>query len=72
MIVEGVPGLLSMIVICLAMPAIADDSVTLVHAGTLLAVPGDAPKQEQTITLRGNKIEKIEDGFINPASVPAR
>jgi imidazolonepropionase-like amidohydrolase len=63
---RSVAGLFLFIAFC---PAMADESFTLVHAGTLLAVPGETPRKEQTITLRGNKIEKIEDGFINPAGV---
>ena len=63
---RSVAGLFLFIAFC---PAMADESLTLVHAGTLLAIPGETPRKEQTITLRGNKIEKIEDGFINLAGV---
>ena len=64
-----VSGLLIACLSGLSFNALAQDKVTLVHAGTLLAVPGEAPKTEQTITLRGNRIDRIEDGFINPAGV---
>jgi imidazolonepropionase-like amidohydrolase len=63
---RSVAGLFLFIAFC---PAMADESLTLVHAGTLLAIPGESPRKEQTITLRGNKIEKIEDGFTNPAGM---
>ena len=47
----------------------AEEHTTLIHAGTLLAVPGESPKTNQTITVRGNRITGIDDGFINPAGV---
>ena len=47
----------------------ADERITIVHAGTLLAVPGEAPKTRQTITIEGNRITAIDDGFIDPASM---
>ncbi len=61
--------------VCLIlMPALlnisfADERITIVHAGTLLAVPGDAPKTRQTITIEGNRITAIDDGFVDPASM---
>ena len=47
----------------------ADEGITIVHAGTLLAVPGEAPKTRQTITIEGNRITAIDDGFVDPASM---
>ncbi|MFQ5981979.1 MAG: amidohydrolase family protein, partial [Woeseiaceae bacterium] len=47
----------------------ADEHITIVHAGTLLAVPGEAPKARQTITIEGNRIRAVEDGFIEPAKL---
>jgi imidazolonepropionase-like amidohydrolase len=47
----------------------ADERITIVHAGTLLAVPGEAPKTRQTITIEGNRITAIDDGFVDPASM---
>lgn len=61
--------------VCLIlMPALlnisfAAERITIVHAGTLLAVPGEAPKTRQTITIEGNRITAIDDGFIDPASM---
>lgn len=37
---------------------------TIIHAGTLMANPGDAPLTEQSIVLEGNKIVGIEPGFV--------
>lgn len=41
----------------------------VIHAGTLLAVPGQAAKSEQSIVLSGNRIVSIVDGFANPTSL---
>jgi imidazolonepropionase-like amidohydrolase len=45
------------------------EATTVIHAGTLLAVPGEAPKNNQTIVLEDNRIVRIEDGFVAPASL---
>ncbi len=49
----------------------ADDSgsTLVIHAGTLLAVPGQAPVSEQSIVLKGNRIVSVVDGFIDPSTV---
>ena len=47
----------------------ADERITIVYAGALLAVPGEAPKTRQTITIEGNRITAIEDGFVDPANM---
>ena len=48
---------------------IADEHTTVIHAGTLLAIPGEAPEDKQTIIIEGKRIVRIEDGFVDPASV---
>ncbi len=50
-----------------AAPALAPaaEAVTVVHAGTLLAVPGQAPRRESSIVIRGNRIAEVRDGFID-------
>jgi len=45
-----------------------DGDHTYIHAGTLLAVPGDAPETEKTIIVGNGVIENILDGYINPDS----
>jgi imidazolonepropionase-like amidohydrolase len=47
----------------------ADERTTIIHAGALLAVPGEAPKTRQTITIEGNRITAIDDGFVDPANM---
>lgn len=39
----------------------ADDLV--IHAGTLLAVPGEAPRSEQTVFVRDGVVTEVRDGF---------
>ena len=48
---------------------IADEHTTVIHAGTLLAIPGEAPEDKQSIIIEGKRIVRIEDGFVDPASV---
>ncbi len=44
-------------------PAISE--TILVHAGTLLAVPGSDPVSERTLVIRDGKIAEIRDGFVS-------
>ena len=44
----------------------AEETLTVIHAGWLLAVPGDAPMEDQSILVRGDRIEGIEAGFVTP------
>ena len=49
--------------------AVAPDAgaeITLIHAGQLLAVPGEPPSREQTIVVDGQRIVEIVDGFADP------
>ncbi len=41
----------------------------LIHAGNLLAVPGEVPVQRQSIIVRGNLIDSVVDGYVDPASL---
>lgn len=49
--------------------AMGQEPTTIVHAGTLLAIPGEAPKNNQSIIVEGKHIVRVADGFIDPASV---
>jgi imidazolonepropionase-like amidohydrolase len=40
------------------------DNVWVIHAGGVLAIPGDAPRTKQTIVIRDDVIERIEDGYV--------
>ena len=43
----------------------------IVHAGTLLAVPGKAPLSEQSIIVRNGRIVEIRPGFVQPVDIQA-
>ena len=53
----------------IAANTIADEHMTVIHAGTLLAVPGEAPEDNQSIIIEGKRIVRVEDGFVDPSSV---
>ncbi|WP_298913524.1 amidohydrolase family protein [uncultured Algimonas sp.] len=51
--------------LALPLSATADDTDhTLIHAGTLIAVPGETPLRNKTVVVRDGKVERIADGFI--------
>jgi imidazolonepropionase-like amidohydrolase len=52
-----------------AVTAIADEHTTIIHAGTLLAVPGETPQNNQSIIIEGKQIVAVEDGFVDPADL---
>jgi len=43
--------------------------IKIVHAGTLLAVPGEAPVNQQSIVIRGDRIDRIVDGYLTPSDL---
>jgi len=53
----------------MALPAAAADApqVTVIHAGTVLAVPGEAPLDTQTIVVRDGRIAEFRAGFVAPS-----
>jgi imidazolonepropionase-like amidohydrolase len=53
----------------LLLSGIAGAQTTVIHAGTLLAVPGEAPREASTLVLEGDRILRIEDGFVDPGSL---
>jgi len=44
----------------------AEEALTVIHAGWLLAVPGEAPLEQQSILVRGERIEGIQAGYVTP------
>ena len=48
-------------------PYVSPDGLTVIHAGTLLAVPGQRPATEQSIFIRDGLISEIRDGFTGAA-----
>jgi imidazolonepropionase-like amidohydrolase len=48
------------------------DRWTLVHAGTLLAVPGEQPRREMTVVVKNDRIAAVLPGYIpRPPEAPA-
>ena len=60
--------------LAIAMPAAAqtpppaaqaqEEPVTIIHAGTLLAVPGRPPRREASVIIRGQRIAEVRDGYV--------
>ena len=40
--------------------------LTVIHAGQLLAVPGEAPLAEQSVFVRDGRIESVQSGYARP------
>ncbi|HEX5868755.1 MAG TPA: amidohydrolase family protein, partial [Beijerinckiaceae bacterium] len=52
----------------LAAPAPAQtpaEPVTVIHAGTLMAVPGQPPRRESSVVVRGRRIVEIRSGYVD-------
>jgi len=60
--------LASITLMCTHLPAAADDA-TLIHCGSLIAVPGEAPKTHQSILIVDGRISSIIDGYADPSSI---
>jgi imidazolonepropionase-like amidohydrolase len=41
------------------------ETVTVIHAGTLMAEPGKAPISNATVVIRGRTIESVQPGFVD-------
>ena len=41
----------------------------VVHAGTLLAIPGEAPRENVSLVLDGERILRVDEGLIDPGSL---
>jgi imidazolonepropionase-like amidohydrolase len=44
------------------------DTLMVIHAGQLLAVPGEAPLAEQTVIVRNDIVEAVQAGYADPAA----
>jgi len=51
-----------------AAPAMAGP-VQVIHAGEVLAVPGERPLTERTIVIDGQRIREIRNGYVDPSSI---
>jgi imidazolonepropionase-like amidohydrolase len=54
---------------CCGMLGAAGAETTLIHAGRLLAVPGEAVKVEQSVLVRDNQIERVVGGYVDKATL---
>ncbi len=48
----------------------APPSITVIHAGTLIARPPEAPQTSRTIVVRGDRVLRIAEEFLDPAAIP--
>jgi len=55
--------------IAIASTSWAADSVTLIHAGELLAVPGERPVRNRTIVVEDDRIVAVRSGFLGADDV---
>jgi imidazolonepropionase-like amidohydrolase len=64
------PWLLGLVSACLVLlalePVLAESEVMVIHAGQLLAIPGESPRPNRSIVLRGDRIVDVVDGLIDP------
>jgi imidazolonepropionase-like amidohydrolase len=51
------------VAILLTATTVANAETLLIHAGQLLAVPGEGPQSRQTIVVEGQRIVEVVDGF---------
>ena len=49
-------------------PPPAVDRYVLIHAGTLLAVPGKSPSREMTVIVKNDRIERVANGYLDAAA----
>lgn len=47
----------------------AAKELTIIHAGTLLAVPGEKPTSRQSIIVEGDRIREIRDGYVTASDI---
>ena len=48
-----------------AAPAPQAESVSVIHAGTLIAEPGRPPLRNASVVVRGRKITEVRPGFVS-------
>jgi imidazolonepropionase-like amidohydrolase len=62
---------LASIALLLTATTVANAETLLIHAGELLAVPGERPKSRQTIVIEGQRIVEVVDGFADASAYGA-
>jgi imidazolonepropionase-like amidohydrolase len=64
-------NLLVFLFVCMIGSTTLAADVKVIHAGKLLAVPGEPPLAEQTVVIKGNRIVAVHDGYVEVESVDA-
>ncbi|WP_299775887.1 amidohydrolase family protein [uncultured Pseudoteredinibacter sp.] len=59
--------LLALLAASISMPSLADTQI--IHAGTLLAVPGEKPLSQQSLIIKDGHVQEVKAGYINAADV---
>ena len=49
----------------------APDTYVLIHAGTLLAVPGKKPSNKVTLVVKNDRVDRIEKGYLSADAIDA-
>ena len=62
-------SLLAMLLLSAFASGAPGDTWTVVHAGTLIAAPGEPPRDRQTIVVHDGWIASVRDGFVDPGSL---
>lgn len=66
---RAVSALLGMTASFLATAQVLAADVKVIHAGTLLAVPGEAPQTNKTVIIEDGRIREVRDGFVAAGDV---
>lgn len=61
--------LLNLLTVSVCTAEDAADRWLVIHAGTLLAIPGNPPVNEYSIVVHGDRIESLHAGYIEPKSI---
>ena len=61
------------VAVAIAVP-VEDDAVSILQCGTLIAVPGEAPRSEVSVVVAGGEVAAVLDGYVDelPAGMDAR
>jgi len=46
----------------------APDAYVLIHAGTLLAVPGQKPRSKMTVVVKNDRVAAVQEGYLAEAA----
>lgn len=54
--------------LCMLSPSLNAEETTILHCGTLLAVPGEQPMHEVSVTITNRRVESVQQGYIEPGN----